>query len=162
MKMGGKGGGSEASQSSFLGKKDPFNLSNDEFYNPRHVTSTQGLSGLDSTVVQHSLPTLDMHPAWFPTHLSLHSLRNFHRPRLRLRCDSRRSTTGFISVEGLREHIARKARASLHDCVFQYSSVSWIDRDGISLPVSGAREGEGEQWRRRGVLHADSGGRECV
>lgn len=112
LKGGGKTG-SEASQSSFLGKKDLFNLSNDEFYNPRHVTSTQGLSGLDSTVVQHSLPGLDLHTLWFPTHLSLHSLRNFHRPKLRLRCDNRRGTTGFITVEGLKKHIARKNKVCL-------------------------------------------------
>ena len=105
-----KGGGkaADSTQSSFLGKKDPFNLSNDEFYNPRHVTSTQGLSGLDSSVVQHSLPALDLHTPWFPTHLSLHALRNFHRPKLRLRIDGRRGTTGFITVEGLVKHIARK------------------------------------------------------
>ena len=107
MKAGGKAG-SEASQNSFFGKKDPFNLSNDEFYNPRHVTSTQGLSGLDSTVVQHSLPALALHTAWFPTHLSLQALRNFHRPKLRLRCDNRRGTTGFITVEGLVNHIAQR------------------------------------------------------
>jgi transcription initiation factor TFIID subunit 1 len=107
MKAGSKAG-SETSQSSLFGKKDPFNLSNDEFYNPRHVSSTQGLSGLDSTVVQHSLPALALHTAWFPTHLSLHALRNFHRPKLRLRCDNRRGTTGFITVEGLVNHIAQR------------------------------------------------------
>ena len=111
MKGGGKS--SESSQSSFLGKKDPFNLSNDEFYNPRHVTSTQGLSGLDSSVVQHSLPALDLNSLWFPTHLSLHSLRNYHRPRLRLRCDNRRGTTGFLALEGLVSHISQKNKVKL-------------------------------------------------
>lgn len=106
MKGGAKG--AESSQSSYLGKKDVFNLSNDEFYNPRHVTSTQGLSGLDSNVVQHSLPALDLNCLWFPTHLSLHSLRNYHRPKLRLRCDNRRGSTGFLTVEGLVSHIATR------------------------------------------------------
>ena len=110
----GKGGGkgSEPSQTSFLGKKDLFNLSNDEFYNPRHVSSTQGLSGLVSSVVQHSLPALDLHCLWFPTHLSLHTLRHYHRPRLRLRCDSRRGSTGPLTVEGLVGHIALKNKVS--------------------------------------------------
>ena len=113
MKSGGKN--SDSSQtSSFLGKKDPFNLSNDEFYNPKHVTSSQGLSGLDSSVVQHSLPALDLHPLWFPTHLSLHAIRNFHRPRLRLRCDGRRGSTGLLTIEGLVGHIASKNKVRVH------------------------------------------------
>lgn len=108
MKGGNGVKSTDTQQTTFLGKKDPFNLSNDEFYNPRHVTSSQGLSGLDSSIVQHALPALDLYTPWYPTHISLHALRNFHRPKLRLRCDNRRGSTGYITVDSLTKYITRK------------------------------------------------------
>ena len=113
-KQGGENATTAAGQTpnSFLGKKDPFNLSNDEYYNPRHVSLSQSLSGLDSHVVQHSTPALDLHPVWFPTHLSHSSLRNFHRPKLRVRCPRRDTTTGFYTVTALSRHIAKKAKVN--------------------------------------------------
>ncbi len=101
---------SEAPQSSFLGKKDPFNLSNDEYYNPKHASSSQGLSGFDSNVVQHSIPALDLYLPWYPTHLSTSTLRNFHRPRLRFRCERGEETTGFHPITTLIKHTASKEK----------------------------------------------------
>ena len=103
--------------SSFLDRKDPFNLSNDDYYNPRHTSSSQSLSGLDSHIVQHSTPSLDLHPAWFPTHLSHSSLRNFHRPKLRVRCPRRDTTTGYYNIISLNRHITKKAKVSCYRCV---------------------------------------------
>ena len=106
----GSSGASGQASGSFLDKKDPFNLSNDEYYNPRHTSSSQSLSGLDSHVVQHSIPALDLHPPWFPTHLSHSSLRNFHRAKLRVRCPRRDTTTGYYCINSLNKHIAKKAK----------------------------------------------------
>lgn len=108
----GSSGVSGQASGSFLDKKDPFNLSNDEYYNPRHISSSQSLSGLDSHVVQHSSPALDLHPPWFPTHLSHSSLRNFHRHKLRVRCPRRDTTTGYYCINSLNKHIAKKAKVS--------------------------------------------------
>lgn len=90
--------------------KDPFNISNDEYYNPKHVSSAQALlSGLDGMVVQHSTPALILYPPWFPTHLSSNALRHWHRPKLRIRCPRGEHSTGWYSVTGLERHIALKA-----------------------------------------------------
>lgn len=105
--------GNIQAQSSFIEKKDTFNLSNDEYYNPRHVSSSQSLSGLDGHIVQHSTPALDLHPPWFPTHLSHNSLRNFHRPKLRVRCPRRDTTTGYYNILTLNRHMTKKTKVSM-------------------------------------------------
>ena len=97
----------------FQGKKDPFNVSNDEYYNPKHVSSTQALlSGLDGIAIQHSTPALNLSPSWYPSHLSSNALRHFHRPKLRIRCPRGEHSTGWYSVTGLEKHIelTRKER----------------------------------------------------
>ena len=107
-----KGKAEPASQTSFMAKKDPFNVSNDEYYNPKHVSSSQGLSGFDSNVVQHSTPALDLHPAWYPTHLSASGMRNFHRPKLRVRCPRGEQTTGYYTITTLNQHCRDKQKVS--------------------------------------------------
>ena len=79
-------GSSKASGPGYQGNKDPFNLSNDEFYNPGHASSSSnGLPGIESNnVVQHSTPALDLYIPWLPTYWSASALRYFHRPRLKI------------------------------------------------------------------------------
>ena len=101
---------SEAAQVCFQASKDIFNISNDEYYNPDYVRSSQGLSGLDGVVVQHSSSALDLHPPWFPTQLSTTALRHFHRPKLRIRCPRGEQSTGWYTISGLTSHLAQKAR----------------------------------------------------
>lgn len=92
-------------------KKDPFNLSNDEFYNPNHASSTQGLPGFEqSNIVQHSTPALDLYPPWFPTHFSTHGLRQFHRPLLKIKLPPGAEFTGPTTVFGLKKHISKKEK----------------------------------------------------
>lgn len=113
MKYGGsrsKGSSEPTSLSCFQSKKDPFNISNDEYYNPKHVTNSQGLSGFDGNVVQHSTPSLDLHSPWFPTHLSSSALRHFHRPKLRIRCPRGEQSTEWYVVSGLEKHMDWKAK----------------------------------------------------
>ena len=92
-----------------------FNLSNDEYYNPRQIASSS-LLGFESTIVQHSIPTLDLHLPWFPPHLSSSTLRHFHRPQLRIRCPSHETTTGFYTISDLHKHMAKKTKV----CIFSY------------------------------------------
>lgn len=95
----------------FQAKKDPFNISNDEYYNPKHVTSAQALlSGLDGVVVQHSTPALNLYSAWFPTHLTSSALKHFHRPKLRIRCPRGEHSTGWYGVTSLDSHITLKTK----------------------------------------------------
>lgn len=94
----------------FQSNKDVFNISNDEYYNPKHVSSSQGLGGLDGVVVQHSSPALDLHPPWFPTQLSTTSLRHFHRPKLRIRCPRGEQSTGWYAICTLTSYLAQRAR----------------------------------------------------
>jgi transcription initiation factor TFIID subunit 1 len=95
----------------FHGKKDPFNISNDEYYNPKHVSNGHSLlSGLEGMVVQHSTPALHLYPPWFPTHLNSSALRHFHRPKLRIRCPRGENSTGWYGVTGLESFLALKAK----------------------------------------------------
>lgn len=111
----------------FAIKKDMFNLSNDEYYNPRQVASSS-LLGFESTVVQHSIPALDLHLSWFTPHLSSAVLRHFHRPQLRIRCSSRETSTGFYTISDLRKHSLKKAKVLCVcvcpcDCADQYKQL---------------------------------------
>lgn len=106
----GKAASDSPQVSCFQGKKDPFNLSVDEYYHPKHVSHSQGLSGLDGIVVQHSSPALDLHAPWFPTQLSSSALRHFHRPKLRVRCPRGEQSTGWYGVSSLERYISLKAK----------------------------------------------------
>ena len=124
VKYGARGGGSKGPGGGVTGdtssshnvacfqhKKDPFNLSNDEYYNPKHISVAQGLSGFDSNVVQHSTPALELYPPWFPTQPSTSSLRHFHRPKLRIRCPPGEQSTGWYNVASVQQHVATMAAA---------------------------------------------------
>jgi transcription initiation factor TFIID subunit 1 len=63
-----------------IADKDPFNLSNDEYYLPKNNTKSQRSFVYTST--QHSLPAQNIHPTFFPYLASISQMRNFHRPRL--------------------------------------------------------------------------------
>jgi transcription initiation factor TFIID subunit 1 len=60
--------------------KDPFNLSNDDYYLPKNNTKSQ--HSLVSTTIQHSLPAQNIHPMFFTYLANISQLRNFHRPHL--------------------------------------------------------------------------------
>lgn len=82
------------SQIAQIADKDPFNISNDDYYAPksaaRHVPanfsvvtslslfrSTRGLPS--SSLIQHSIPAQNIHRLFFPTHMNPFKLRHFHR-----------------------------------------------------------------------------------
>ena len=122
-----KKGRPDPAQSSFVGKKDPFNLSNDEYYYPKHVSSSQGLSGFeDSNVVQHSTPALNLNSPWFPTHLSMSAMRHFHRPKLKFHFGRGEESTGFYSIASLTKHIAQKKQVRVRVCPrSQTANLAW-------------------------------------
>ncbi|VBB26358.1 unnamed protein product [Acanthocheilonema viteae] len=89
-----------------LTDKDPFNLSNDDYYRPKNVERTiSSLSG--SSLIQHSLPAQNIHRTFFPTHLNPFKLRHYHRLPLSKRI-LRTTGTRLVSVKTLTKLIKEK------------------------------------------------------
>ncbi|PAV85933.1 hypothetical protein WR25_05698 isoform B [Diploscapter pachys] len=60
-----------------LTDKDAFNLSNDDYYIPKNVAKAATTN--NSSLIQHSIPALNIHRTFFPTHLTPFKLRHWHR-----------------------------------------------------------------------------------
>uniref|UniRef100_A0A8C8RWJ7 Transcription initiation factor TFIID subunit n=1 Tax=Pelusios castaneus TaxID=367368 RepID=A0A8C8RWJ7_9SAUR len=87
--------------------KDPWNLSNDEFYYPKQ----QGLRGtFGGNIIQHSIPAVELRQPFFPTHMGPMKLRQFHRPPLKKYSFGALSQPGPHSVQPLLKHIKKKAK----------------------------------------------------
>uniref|UniRef100_A0A8D0G842 Bromo domain-containing protein n=1 Tax=Sphenodon punctatus TaxID=8508 RepID=A0A8D0G842_SPHPU len=87
--------------------KDPWNLSNDEFYYPKQ----QGLRGtFRGNIIQHSIPAVELRQPFFPTHMGPMKLRQFHRPPLKKYSFGTLSHLGPHSVQPLLKHIKKKAK----------------------------------------------------
>nr|XP_022324480.1 transcription initiation factor TFIID subunit 1-like isoform X2 [Crassostrea virginica] len=102
-------GEEEEDQGPNMQSKDPFNLSNDEFYNPKLIDSaTKG--GIGTSLIQHSTPALELRQPFFPTHMGPMKLRSFHRPQLKKYSHGPMSTFSPHQVLPLLKQIKRKAR----------------------------------------------------
>ncbi|XP_014849863.1 PREDICTED: transcription initiation factor TFIID subunit 1-like isoform X3 [Poecilia mexicana] len=87
--------------------KDPWNLSNDEFYYPKQ----QGLRGtFGGNIIQHSIPALELRQPFFPTHMGPMKLRQFHRPALKKYSFGALAQPGPHAVQPLLKHIKKKAK----------------------------------------------------
>ncbi|XP_053329695.1 transcription initiation factor TFIID subunit 1 [Spea bombifrons] len=87
--------------------KDPWNLSNDEFYYPKQ----QGLRGtFGGNIIQHSIPAVELRQPFFQTHMGPMKLRTFHRPSLKKYSFGALSQPGAHSVQPLLKHIKKKAK----------------------------------------------------
>ncbi|KAM8965485.1 transcription initiation factor TFIID subunit 1 isoform X2 [Sarcophilus harrisii] len=87
--------------------KDPWNLSNDEFYYPKQ----QGLRGtFGGNIIQHSIPAVELRQPFFPTHMGPVKLRQFHRPPLKKYSFGALSQPGPHAVQPLLKHIKKKAK----------------------------------------------------
>ncbi|XP_053230866.1 transcription initiation factor TFIID subunit 1 [Podarcis raffonei] len=87
--------------------KDPWNLSNDEFYYPnkRRLHGTFG-----GNIIQHSIPAMQLQQPFFPTHLDPTELRQLHRPPLKKYSVGALSQPGPHPVQSLQNHIEKKAK----------------------------------------------------
>jgi transcription initiation factor TFIID subunit 1 len=118
----------------FFAKKDPFNLSNDEYYNPNHISSSHGLPGIESgKVVQHSLPALDLYMPWFPTNWSMHALRYFHRPRLKIKATSNDYSAGWQTIVDLNKQIIKKDKEREKERVMSSGGEVFFMRSPVDL-----------------------------
>ncbi|KAM9781689.1 transcription initiation factor TFIID subunit 1 isoform 2-T2 [Syngnathus typhle] len=87
--------------------KDPWNLSNDEFYYPKQ----QGLRGtFGGNIIQHSIPALELRQPFFPTHMGPMKLRQFHRSTLKKYSFGSLAQPGPHPVQPLLKHIKKKAK----------------------------------------------------
>ncbi|XP_018085209.1 transcription initiation factor TFIID subunit 1 isoform X2 [Xenopus laevis] len=87
--------------------KDPWNLSNDEFYYPKQ----QGLRGtFGGNIIQHSIPAVELRQPFFPTHMGPMKLRQFHRPTLKKYSFGALSQKGPHPSHSLLKHIKKKAK----------------------------------------------------
>ncbi|KAJ8348205.1 hypothetical protein SKAU_G00267940 [Synaphobranchus kaupii] len=87
--------------------KDPWNLSNDEFYYPKQ----QGLRGtFGGNIIQHSIPAVELRQPFFPTHMGPMKLRQFHRPSLKKYSFGALSQPGPHQAQALLKHIKKKAK----------------------------------------------------
>lgn len=90
--------------------KDIFNLSNDEYYYPKLTTDSTLGRTIGSAVIQHSTPAVELYQPFFPTHLGVMKLRNFHRPPLKRYSHGAMAGPGPHSVLPLLKHIRRKEK----------------------------------------------------
>ncbi|KAL4230237.1 Transcription initiation factor TFIID subunit 1 [Mactra antiquata] len=88
---------------------DAFNLSNDEFYNPK-LLDTALRSNMGVNLIQHSTPAVELQQPFFPTYMSEVKLRTFHRNPLKKYSHGALASPGPHSVDSLFKVIKRKAR----------------------------------------------------
>ncbi|XP_075588073.1 transcription initiation factor TFIID subunit 1-like [Dermatophagoides farinae] len=86
------------------GEKDPYNISNDEYYAQKTTTD------VGNNLIQHSIPALELRQPFFPTFLSYQRLRTFHRPSLKRYSHGAIADTLPHGVQPLVKHIKRKAK----------------------------------------------------
>ncbi|XP_067949949.1 transcription initiation factor TFIID subunit 1-like [Watersipora subatra] len=91
-------------------RKDPFNISNDEYYNPKIATDNALRTNVGGNLIQHSTPAVDLKQPFFPTFLGITKLRQFHRPPLKKYSYGAMYEGGPIPVNSLLKTIKRKAK----------------------------------------------------
>ena len=62
--------------------KDPYNISNDEYYAAKATEAAIKVSA-GGNIIQHSTPVVELRAPFIPTHLGPMKLRNFHRQSLK-------------------------------------------------------------------------------
>ncbi|VDK40625.1 unnamed protein product [Cylicostephanus goldi] len=85
--------------------KDPFNLSNDDYYLPKTINKS-GPAG-NSMLIQHSIPAQNIHRTFFPTFLLPSKLRHFHRQPLSKRV-IRQFNGRWVDIKKLTKYIKMK------------------------------------------------------
>ena len=89
-------------------EKDPFNISNDEYYNPKLTTDVA--LNVGANLIQHSIPALELRQPFFPTFLNYQRLRAFHRPSLKRYSHGAIADSLPHGVVPLLKHIKREAK----------------------------------------------------
>ncbi|XP_030020533.1 transcription initiation factor TFIID subunit 1 isoform X3 [Manduca sexta] len=88
--------------------RDPFNISNDVYYQPKSQNPRLKVSG--GQLIQHSTPVVELRAPFIQTHMGPARLRAFHRPPLRELRHAPISAPGPHPVQPLLKHIKKKAK----------------------------------------------------
>lgn len=90
--------------------RDPFNISNDVYYQPRSSENTMRLKFAGANLIQHSTPVVELRAPFIQTHMGLMRLRNFHRPPMKRFSHGPLAQPGPHGVMPLVKHIKKKAK----------------------------------------------------
>ena len=90
--------------------KDPFNISNDEYYNPKMTQDVALKPNVGGNLIQHSIPALELRQPFFPTHMGQLKLRAFHRPALKRYSHGTIADSLSHPVNPLVKHIKKKQK----------------------------------------------------
>ena len=91
--------------------KDPFNIANDEFYQPKAQESLIKVA-TGGTLLQHATPCVELQVPFVPTHLGPIKLRQFHRwPLKRFSHGPLANYTQFHGIQSLAKHMKKKAKS---------------------------------------------------
>ncbi|VDO20453.1 unnamed protein product [Haemonchus placei] len=107
--------------------KDPFNLSNDDYYLPKAVNKS-GPAG-NSMLIQHSIPAQNIHRTFFPTFLIPSKLRHFHRQPLSKRV-IRHLFIGDLTGRFLQQREKQRCAEGGGDIFFMRDVADLSGRDG--------------------------------
>lgn len=89
--------------------KDPYNISNDEFYAAKATEAAIKVSA-GGNIIQHSTPVVELRAPFIPTNLGPMKLRSFHRPPLKRYSHGPVSTNGPHPVHPLLRNIRKMAK----------------------------------------------------
>lgn len=89
--------------------KDPYNISNDEFYAAKATEAAIKVSA-GGNIIQHSTPVVELRAPFIPTNLGPMKLRSFHRPPLKRYSHGPLSTNGPHPVHPLLRNIRKMAK----------------------------------------------------
>ncbi|VVC39968.1 Bromodomain, conserved site,TAFII-230 TBP-binding,Transcription initiation factor TFIID subunit 1 [Cinara cedri] len=90
--------------------RDPFNVSNDCYYQPRSSETSLRLKVGGGNIIQHSTPVVELKAPFIQTHMGLMRLRNFHRPPMKRYSHGTLIQPIFHSVQSLLKNIKKKAK----------------------------------------------------
>jgi transcription initiation factor TFIID subunit 1 len=91
--------------------KDPFNISNDEFYQPKQQEALIKVA-TGGTLLQHGTPSVELGAPFVPTHMGPTKLRQFHRWALKRFSHGPLSNFHlFHGVMPLSKHMKKKAKS---------------------------------------------------
>ncbi len=94
-----------------LDNKDPFNISNDEFYMAKAQENLIKVA-TGGTLLQHATPVVELRAPFVPTHIGPIKLRQFHRwPLKRFSHGPLANYNSFHPVHPLLKNIRKKAKA---------------------------------------------------
>ncbi|KAG7302944.1 hypothetical protein JYU34_012938 [Plutella xylostella] len=88
--------------------RDPFNISNDVFYQPKSQNPRLKVAG--GQLIQHSTPVVELRAPFIQTHMGPGRLRAFHRPALKKLSHGPLAAPGPHPVQPLIKHIRKKAK----------------------------------------------------